>query len=94
LPPSFLSSSPASEKACGKGGVKEASNRVGAARKAKPEDTALLRLDSARERATVADKVMRSGKMVNRRWPVLTCQRHASVSAQARIRESGRRRQG
>jgi len=58
------------------------------------EDTALSRLDSARERATVADKVMRSGETVNRHWPVLTCQRHVSVSAQARIEESGRRRQG
>jgi len=50
------------------------------------------RLDWPMKRATVADKVMKSGKMVTRQRPVLGVNARKR-SAQARIKESGRRRQ-
>jgi len=87
----FLSSSPATVRSTRKGAVKEASAGVvrpaGASRGHGP-----ARLDWPLKRATVADKVMKSGKMAYRQRPVL-CENRRKRSAQARIKESGRRRQ-
>ena len=60
LPPSFLSSSPATVRSARTGAVKEAS--AGLVRPAAQRGHGPARLDGARERATVADKVMKSGE--------------------------------
>lgn len=60
LPPSFLSSSPAMKGSARTGAVKEPSARL--VRPAAKRGHGLARLDGTRPRATVADKVMDSGK--------------------------------
>src|SRR5690606_21832156 len=67
--------------------------QVGAARR-RSRGHGLARLDGTRPRATVADKVMKSGKMAGQATAVIWCCPHASASAQARSGEPGRRRQG
>ncbi len=60
LPPSFLSSSPATVRSAWTGAVKETS--AGLVRPAAQRGHGPARLDGTRTRATVADKVMESGK--------------------------------
>ncbi len=60
LPPSFLSSSPATVRSARTGAVKETS--AGLVRPAAQRGHGPARLDGTRERATVADKVMKSGE--------------------------------
>ncbi|RQT86915.1 hypothetical protein DF022_06250 [Burkholderia cepacia] len=62
--------------------------RVGAARR-RSRGHGPARLDGTRERATVADKVMESGKMAGQATAVPVCRPHGKRSAQARIRKAG-----
>ena len=64
LPPSFLSSSPATVRSARTGAVKEKKRQGGAARSRPRRGHGLARLDGTRQRATVADKVMKSGQTV------------------------------
>lgn len=86
LPPSFLSSSPATVRSARTGAVKETSD--GLVRPAAQRGHGPARLDGTRARATVADEVMSEGR--RRLWqrpqmaPTLR-----KRSAQARIGEAG-----
>jgi len=91
LPPSFLSSSPATVRSARPGAVKETS--AGLVRPAAQRGHGPARLDGPRPRATVADKVMKSGETAghgNGRLDVPTARKR---SAQARSWKPGRRRQ-
>ncbi len=91
LPPSFLSSSPATVRSARTGAVKEAS--AGLVRPAAQRGHGPARLDGTRARATVADKVMRSGETAGHGNGLPTRRPHGKRSAQARSWKPGRRRQ-
>jgi hypothetical protein len=65
---------------------------VGAARR-RSRGHGPARLDGTRPRATVASKVMESGKMAGQATAANLCRPHGKRSAQARIWKPGRRRQ-
>ena len=89
LPPSFLSSSPATVRSARTGAVKEAS--AGLVRPAAQRGHGPARLDGARERATVADKVMSQGRRLDK----ATAPQHADRTAsEARRPEAGSRAGG
>ena len=67
--------------------------RVGAARR-RSRGLGPARLDGPGARATVAIKVMRSGKMAAQARTGTSCRAHGKRSAQARSGKPGRRRQG
>lgn len=76
------------------GGRQGDKRRVGAARR-RSRGHGPARLDGTRTRATVADKVMESGKTAGHgNGPPSVPNRTASASAQARSWKPGRRRQG
>ncbi len=58
--------------------------RQGGAARRRSRGHGLARLDGTRPRATVADKVMKSGKMVEQATAVIWCWPQASAGAQAR----------
>ena len=91
LPPSFLSSSPATVRSARTGAVKEAS--AGLVRPAAQRGHGPARLDGTRARATVADKVMKSGETAGHGNGLPTRRPHGKRSAQARSWKPGRRRQ-
>ena len=75
------------------GGRQGGKRRVGAARR-RSRGHGPARLDGTRPRATVASKVMESGKMAGQATAPSAADRTASASAQARSWKPGRRRQG
>ncbi len=77
LPPSFLSSSPATVRERADGGRQGNKRRVGAARR-RSRGHGPARLDGTRPRATVADKVMKSGRRLDKATAALMCRPHAS----------------
>src|SRR5690606_34013038 len=83
LPPSFLSSSPATVRSARTGAVKEAS--AGLVRPAAQRGHGPARLDGTRARATVAVKVMKSGETAGQGNGHPTRRPHGKRSAQARI---------
>jgi len=89
--PSFLSSSPATEGSPWTGAVKEIS--AGLVRPAAQRGHGPARLDGTRPRATVADKVMKSGETAGQGNGPSTRRPHGKRSAQARSWKPGRRRQ-
>ena len=91
LPPSFLSSSPATVRSARTGAVKEAS--AGLVRPAAKRGHGPARLDGTRARATVAVKVMKSGETAGQGNGHPTRRPHGKRSAQARSWKPGRRRQ-
>jgi hypothetical protein len=91
LPPSFLSSSPATKGARGRGPSRKQAQGGAARRRSRGHGPA--RLDGTRPRATVADKVMKSGKTAGHGNGHPTSRPHGKRSAQARSWKPGRRRQ-
>ena len=89
--PFFLSSSPAKNRASGNWPSRK-KRRVGAARR-RSRGHGPARLDGTRPRATVADKVMKSGETAGHGNGPSTRRPHGKRSAQARIWKPGRRRQ-
>ena len=73
------------------GGRQGGKRRVGAARR-RSRGHGPARLDGTRPRATVASKVMESGKMAGQATAPSAADRTASASAQARSWKPGRRR--
>ncbi|AXA05879.1 hypothetical protein CSC44_5049 [Pseudomonas aeruginosa] len=92
LPPSFLSSSPATVRSARTGGRQGDKRRVGAARR-RSRGHGPARLDGTRPRATVAVKVMKSGETAGHGNGPSTRRPHGKRGAQARIWKPGRRRQ-
>jgi hypothetical protein len=88
LPPSFLSSSPATVRSARTGDRQGNKRRVGAARR-RSRGHGPARLDGTRARATVADKVMKSGETAGQGNGPPTRRPYGKRSAQARIEESG-----
>ena len=91
LPPSFLSSSPATVRSA-RTGPSGGKRGVGAARR-RSRGHGPARLDGTRPRATVADKVMKSGETAGHGNGPSTRRPHGKRSAQARSWKPGRRRQ-
>ena len=90
LPPSFLSSSPATKGSARTGPSRKQAQGGAARRRSRGHGPA--RLDGTRPRATVADKVMKSGRGLTWQRPS-TSRPHGKRSAQARSWKPGRRRQ-
>ena len=77
----------------GQRGTGRQGRSAGLVRPAAQRGHGLARLDGTRPRATVASKVMSSGKMAGQATAPSTADRTASASAQARSWKPGRRRQ-